>query len=148
MDILKRLYENQISEKEAEKIVDEMIERFHAGKLKNSIEEIFQLDTYEYTAWMYGASLRIIAKWRYEGWPKRCAVCRNKLDYKKGGWFVEFNRLLHSTCPSKKNWKQKNFQTSIKILCFLVTSIDGITEYMGYTAGNIAINFDSYRKKV
>ncbi len=41
MDILKRLYENQISEKEAEKIVDEMIERFHAGKLKNSIEEFF-----------------------------------------------------------------------------------------------------------
>ncbi len=79
MDILKRLYENQISEKEAEKIVDEMIERFHAGKSKNSIEEILQLDTYEYTAWMYGASLRIIAKWRYEGWPKRCAVCRNKL---------------------------------------------------------------------
>lgn len=53
MDILKRLYENQISEEEAEKIVDEMIECFHGGKLKNRIEEILQLDTYEYTAWMY-----------------------------------------------------------------------------------------------
>ena len=103
-DILKELYENKIDEKQAET---------HCKKVMKKdlciISDLLGLDLHtEYRARaVSGLSLKILAKWRYEGWPS-CCICCESVDFKKDKWLAQSkfeignatkeNVLIHLDC--------------------------------------------------
>lgn len=84
IDLLKLLYNNEISEEEAISIFEYKVDEFHEkGGL--TANELTLLDNYEFSAMLH-VPLKIVAMWRYEGWPKVCLFCDEKIDYKNWNW--------------------------------------------------------------
>jgi hypothetical protein len=106
IDLLKELYEKKITEDQAYDIFDEVVDRAHKGKLSHPINEEIKLDKYEWTASCHGIGFKTIAKWRYEGWPNTCPVCKKSINYKDYHWATKNNKLFHHECFMKL--KQKN----------------------------------------
>jgi hypothetical protein len=112
LDILKDLYEGRISEDEAYDIQDQVGEDFEAGKIEGKIidgEITLDLGAYlgltrmEWAAILHNASYNTVAKWRYEGWPTKCAECGKKIIPEKFGWKAKDGKegkgiLIHIPC--------------------------------------------------
>lgn len=96
MNILSEINEKRISEEEAYDLILKITKDVHAGKYpefeeNNSVDlaKILEMDNYEYTAYCQGAGLFEITKWRYEGWPTKCAESNIPFNYKNYGWIVQ-----------------------------------------------------------
>lgn len=98
MDILKDLYEGRISEDQAYDIFDRVVDAFHAGEFETNddgslfgrpIESLFGMDNFEFTARCHGVPLSILAKWRYQGWPDKCYVTNQQIDFRHDHWLAK-----------------------------------------------------------
>lgn len=98
IDILAILMNKEISEQKAYDIYDEVITKYHNGELQVEPRIELNLDEYEWTAFCHGISLKELAKWRDNGWPKYCARCGAKIDYKQYGWTIKENQLIGLNC--------------------------------------------------
>ena len=98
IDLLNLLYSKKIDVDEAIDIVLAANDAYHNNENSLPYNEELMLDKYEWTAQGQGAQLNVIAKWRYEGWPRICAGCGCSIDYTKFGWFVKNNMLYHIHC--------------------------------------------------
>lgn len=101
IDLLNMIYQNKISDEEAQQILDRTVCAFHAEKLKTDIPSELMLDHYEWTAICQGIDLNVLAKWRAEGWLGQCSLCKRDLDYKDYGWVIKSNQLCHAKCLSE-----------------------------------------------
>jgi len=99
-DILKDLYEGEISEDEAYDIMDEVVECFHTSDKDIVIPDELGLDIYEWTAICQALSLGVLARWRCEGWPTVCYKCGSPINYKEFGWIINNDQLKCLKCPS------------------------------------------------
>ena len=98
MDNLKYLYEGRISEDQAYDIFDREVDAFHAGEFETSddgtllgspFESLFGMDNFEFTAKCHGVPLSIVAQWRYQGWPDKCCVTNQRIDYRNDHWLAK-----------------------------------------------------------
>jgi hypothetical protein len=98
-DLLKEIYKKNISEEQGEDMISATLRSHQAAK----IQDILGLNNIEWTAHAQGASLSEIASWRYQGWPKFCAICGASICVKDFGWFVTdvngVRKLKHIVCP-------------------------------------------------
>jgi hypothetical protein len=83
-DILKKLYAGSITPNEAQKMLDEVLDSEGGG----AIGSLLKIGDVEWTAYGHGAQLEEIARWRYDGWPTRCAVCGRKIHADLFGWLI------------------------------------------------------------
>jgi hypothetical protein len=112
LDVLKDLYEGCISEHEAYDVQDRALEDFKAGEIKGQIidgERTFDLGGYlgltrpEWSALCHGVPYTTVAKWRYEGWPAKCAECGKEIIPENFGWKGDVDKegngtLTHIKC--------------------------------------------------
>lgn len=92
-DILHDVYYNLLTDQQANIILEQAYEDFHARKLKIDPREYVCMTYSELTLLLlYGLPYSFIAKWRYEGWPKTCAMCNKPIDTELDGW--SFNKYL------------------------------------------------------
>lgn len=98
MDILKDLYEGRISEAQAYDIFDGIVDAFQAGEFETSddgtlvgrpFESLFGMDNFEFTAKCHGVPLSIVARWRYQGWPDKCCVTNQQINYRNDHWLAK-----------------------------------------------------------
>lgn len=95
MDILKDLYQGRITEEEACDLFDQIVDDVHNGVYgaddqgRVNIGSIMGMDKYEETAAAQSAPLSVISRWRYEGWPDKCCVTGESIDYKQWYWLVK-----------------------------------------------------------
>lgn len=101
IDLLSMVYYDDVSEEEAQRILDSTICDFHVGKLKINIPSELMLNNYEWTAICHGVHLNVIAKWRVDGWPRKCSVCKREIDYRKYGWTIKSDKLCHVICSNE-----------------------------------------------
>src|SRR4051794_11702713 len=104
MNLIALLYNGEISVEEAERIFDETIQQIHKGELIPDWREILEMNNYEASAYLHGATFTDLVKLRYEGWPTVCCRCGLALDFRLYGWWFEHSedgvpRLRHVTCP-------------------------------------------------
>ena len=107
MDLLELLHSGELTLTEAEALFDKQVQDFHAGFVKPPWNEYFRMSIYEASAYLHGATLADLVKLRYEGWPVRCYVCNQPLDYRQGGRsFLQREdgtpQLRHVPCPQKR----------------------------------------------
>jgi hypothetical protein len=88
LDLLFAVYNGTISGDEAENLMIEATRRWHKGLLLCHEPEYFGISKKEYTASCHAASLASVAKWRYDGWPTECFICKKPLDSDKYCWGV------------------------------------------------------------
>ena len=107
-DILLELYKKEITQKEANKIREKLSQLSSKVGFYLSMEEYLDLLPNEEIALINGISFAAIAKWRYEGWPQICAICRKEIIPKGRNWIAiskgklddkfEANTIAHSDC--------------------------------------------------
>lgn len=100
VDLLKLIFEQEISVEDAERIYDEVVD----GSKGASLREVLGLSRQEWTAFGFGVWFDELAVWRYEGWPRRCQRCGLEIDVGNFGWQAiavdgERHRLRHFKCP-------------------------------------------------
>lgn len=86
-----------MSDSEARSKVEEIVQNVHRGSYHHLVDNEGRIDIapllyfneYEYTAFCQGIDLRVLATWRYEGWPDKCAKTGEKINYKEYGWLVK-----------------------------------------------------------
>ncbi len=99
MDILKELYEGLITEDEAHDKINQAMGDMHKGLYGEfsyvddgvrvwDLSAIIGMDRYEYTAYLHGVPLSVIADWRYNGWPTKYFDTGEPVNYKDGYWFA------------------------------------------------------------
>ena len=49
----------------------------------------YEMNNYEQTAYCQAAPLSIIMQWRYNGWPDKCCITYEPLDYRRFRWLVK-----------------------------------------------------------
>ena len=98
-DLLAELALGRISETEAEKIYDDLMD---SGTV--NIPELLGLSKEEWTAFAHGVDFRQLSRWRIHGWPTRCLRCGRSIVVSQFGWLAteaaphEYG-LKHVTCP-------------------------------------------------
>jgi hypothetical protein len=112
LDILQDLYKGRISGDEAYDIQGQAIEDFEAGKIKGKVIEgkrTLDLGSYlgltraEWSAVCHAVPYRIVARWRYEGWPSKCSECGKEIIPENFGWWASVDKegngfLTHIKC--------------------------------------------------
>lgn len=98
IDILKKVYEWEITEDQAYDIYDDIMDKHDSGEIDIDPREELNMDKYEWTAFAHGDSFEVIAKWRYEGWPNHCGKCGAEFDYRNFGWIVKDDELIVLNC--------------------------------------------------
>ena len=101
IDILNKIISGDISIQDAEQIMDEVINKFHCDQIDLYPQDEMCLNNYEWTAIGFGISLEVLAKWRKNGWPNKCANCGKKIDYKQYGWRIVKNKLMCIKCNTE-----------------------------------------------
>ncbi len=94
-DILRELHLGILSSQQADAVFDELMDSSNSSKIK----EILGISPQEWTAFGQGASLSLLAKWRYEGWPNSCRICGKAIEFEKYGWFLSGDGMRHLHCP-------------------------------------------------
>lgn len=92
MDILERIWNKQISGDKAEDTIANLLEKFHNSTNKEkafNVSENIGMNNYEYTAHCQGIDIETLVRWRYKGWPNKCAITNKSFDYKNYGWLVQ-----------------------------------------------------------
>ena len=97
-DILAKLYQKEISPKQAEAIYKAIITS-EAPKAR----VLLGMSRIEWTAFAQGADLETLSNWRYGGWPGLCLRCKREIVINKFGWFIHRGRvgkkrLEHISC--------------------------------------------------
>lgn len=96
IDLLYLLYHKKITEKQAYKLYNKAID----CPDDKYPRKLLSLSKAEWTAQDFG--YRTIARWRYEGWPKKCPLCKRKLVIEKYGWMNKKvgnrRKLAHVDC--------------------------------------------------
>lgn len=82
MDILHKIYNEKLSDEETYSLLEAERNCEFDGDFMHHLS----MNKYEYTAYALGCPLPIIAKWRYEGWPKCDCKTGVDIDYNKFGW--------------------------------------------------------------
>lgn len=105
IDLLKMLYEKQITLEEAYDLRDDAVDRAHAGEFED-ISKYLGFDVWEVSSNANVAGLENLAKLRYEGWAETCYKCRRKIIKEKGGWWFDMDEndsllLRHISCEDK-----------------------------------------------
>jgi len=98
IDILKKINMGKITEEQAYEIYDDVQDKFDSGKIKNYPQNELYLDNYEWTAFSFGISFEVLANWRKNGWPSKCAICGKILNYRQYGWRIQENKLVCIKC--------------------------------------------------
>ena len=57
--------------------------------LGSPFESLFGMDNFEFTAKCHGVPLSIVAQWRYQGWPDKCCVTNQRIDYRNDHWLAK-----------------------------------------------------------
>ena len=83
-DLLSELYLGRITIDEAYQIYDEIMDSARAPY----VAELLEMSDQEWTAYAQGASFGDIARWRFDGWPTRCAECGRSLNPSTYRWTV------------------------------------------------------------
>lgn len=96
-DILKMVYDKELTEIEAQIMFEKTADDFHNGII-NDISYELNLNQYEWTAVCHGVYFLQLAKWRYSGWSKSCVKCKKELNYEMYGWTVFNDELCHIKC--------------------------------------------------
>jgi len=92
-DLLCEVYQKKITDHEARLVFEAAQHEFHHGALEIAPGLYLTLSFAELTLLLlYGLPYSFVAKWRYEGWPKTCAMCGKPIDIDADGW--NFNRSL------------------------------------------------------
>lgn len=98
-DILHDVYTGKITERQASKIFRESFSQFHDDSLNIQPMDYLCLSYGELTAISFnGISYKVVAKWRYNGWPNACARCKKPIDPEVDGW-----RIFRSAKINGKN---------------------------------------------
>jgi hypothetical protein len=91
----------------AERIVDE----WHDGKIGGSLDDALGLTLDEDTAWgSFGASFRLLMKWRENGWPTTCGLCGQSIAAENWAVFEKEDGeqvLTHLRCWSVETKKRR-----------------------------------------
>lgn len=98
IDILTKLNNGEISVDDAYQIYDEVMDKFHSGKIDTKPHDELCMNNYEWTAFAHGAGLEVIANWRKNGWPQICVNCKKVIDYTKYGWIAQPKGLKCLKC--------------------------------------------------
>ncbi len=126
IDILDKLYKKMITQREAEAIYVDVFDKFNRGILKTDPVKLLCLSHKEKIAIrLHDISLKVLAKWRYEGWPKTCAICDKPVAIGKVDWCV-FERkkiggkmrsevVMHGDCYSAMPTPKKASQDLYEI---------------------------------
>lgn len=94
-DILHDVYTGKITERQAVKILRE---KFNESSDIQPMDYLC-LSYGELTAISFnGISYKVVAKWRYNGWPNACARCKKPIDPEVDGW-----RIFRSAKINGKN---------------------------------------------
>lgn len=112
LDVLKEVYQGTISAVDAKSLYKELFQKYHKNELKIHAEDYLCFSIFERTAIiLHGIQFDAVAKWRYEGWPTECVVCKEPLNVLKGNWGalpklkmhskVYSNVLIHWDCNEK-----------------------------------------------
>jgi hypothetical protein len=104
VDILELLHTGDLSSEQAAAIFEEHNRRFDAGLKLVPWNEYFQLNVFEATAYLHGATFDDLARLRYKGWPTHCCRCSHPIDYHEG-WLFAGERdgalcVHHTVCPA------------------------------------------------
>ncbi len=99
-NLLKEIYEKKITEKEAEDI-------WLNVEGSNAYAQI-GINTYKERLAVDAIPFKILAKWRYEGWPTVCAICNKPCDMDKNEGYpvkkwrvnnkIKRNFIIHKEC--------------------------------------------------
>lgn len=111
IDILDKLYKKKISQEEADATYVNVFDKYNRGILKTDPIKLLCLSHKENIAIrLHKISFGILAKWRYEGWPKTCAICGKPVaignvdwcafERKKIGGKVRSEVIMHGGCYS------------------------------------------------
>lgn len=109
INLLEDLYKAKINIKQAYNFFYNIVSEFHNGHITN---EKF-LDIYKYCGFIeseaaadaLGVPFNVIAKWRYEGWPNKCFICKKNIEIEKFYWLPErmgenIFQLKHTNCEN------------------------------------------------
>lgn len=96
-NVLQELYSNNITEDEAHELMSQIMcdiecghyDQFRLVENRVDLATAYGMNNYEWTAYCQGAPLLVIAQWRYNGWPDKCCITNEPLDYIKYHWLVK-----------------------------------------------------------
>ncbi len=86
-NILDELASRSITAEEARVGVDRAVDEFHE-RAGPEIREAVCMTESEYTAYLHGATLEALARWRRSGWPSECLFCGQPVRTDVHGWFA------------------------------------------------------------
>ena len=99
VDVLNQIHVGAIDEINADLLLDRILDSESAPDVK----KLLRLTPEEWTAKGQGVLWSVLARWRYAGWPSRCAVCNRSIDPHAFGWRVivsgETQTIKHIKCP-------------------------------------------------
>ncbi len=97
IDILEKLYNKEITEKEAYALCREVVNKHQDDFI--SIQSELGFNDREWNAFRWSAFLSDIACWRYDGWPTDCVLCQYPLSYEVAeDWMCEDGKPRHRRC--------------------------------------------------
>ncbi len=88
-DVLNSIINGEITAKQAQGLMDDVVDRFHSGRLCGEIPDALSLDLYEWTAVCHGIDWAVLAQWRENGWHDKCDICGRELLHECGGWMIK-----------------------------------------------------------
>jgi len=110
IDLLYEINNKLLTEKEAQAICDNVKINCGPGLLP---KDFLNLTFMEWTAYIMGIPFKILAQWRYKGWPNECAICMNSIFPENGSWYafnqisingkISQNVLVHWDCHEMRN---------------------------------------------
>jgi hypothetical protein len=99
-DILAELAAGTLSEADAERIYEELMDSRTAY-----VPELLGISKEEWTAFTHGVGFTELSAWRHGGWPVECRRCRRAIDVARFGWLAKEvapgrHVLQHVSCAS------------------------------------------------
>ena len=90
-NILEKIYTNKLKEGKGNKIIRDLLDSEALISKTNDILDILAIlgfSKIEWQAYSRSAPLKVIAKWRYEGWPSKCMETGKKINLEKSDWII------------------------------------------------------------
>lgn len=100
-DLLNEVFEKILTPDEADKMTNYYLGNLTVKDLP--VHEMLSFSVKEWTAYIHGAPIDVIAEWRVNGWPNQCFVCKKEIISDDYGWFPREHMgkygLRHIVCP-------------------------------------------------
>ena len=102
-DLIRQLASGAASLEEAEALLEVEIEKWRNGEVANWAD-LVGMSADEQTAYLHGATLDVLARFRLQGWPTECCRCGAALHLAAEHWLYMLNQhvepvLVHLECP-------------------------------------------------